>query len=278
MSWTVGIIDWLVGDGGDESLDMRPTAEGREAARTPSRQYAACRQALDFSRNTLTAEEYNHIAAVNVRMMQQDVEHLEHLRNRQDKMERQQTRGSTGFDVHDWLASILAPCPPPCTVHNDAECPSELEVDVRTPASVMLDGSSAAALAAAAPKLSPEEYAHILDVQRRLAELELEDQLLQAVKQRPRKVPKYRDTQPNRPNQALDYLPSNAKSTKSESNMIPTTLKDIGIHGVHGVKDTPVTFPNALTDNYASPNDVDSHVPVTPPGSSYDDLFGFRRK
>lgn len=192
MSFVVSLFDWL----NEESEDEDGGGAGAAVAAAPKARYEASSKALDAVAVTLSAEEYNHIAAINVKTMEADTAHLEVLRQTQDRLDRAQiplpADSDPGYEIHTWLATVLAPCPELMVVP-----PKLLSVaPVFEPAPVMLDGTTAAALASAQSQLSEEEYNHILNVQRQLAELELEAEMQTARKLMPRKMPKHRSMQP----------------------------------------------------------------------------------
>lgn len=246
--------------------------EPPEDLHLPRKEYDTRQKALDSERNDLSPDEYNHIAAMNVRMNTEEQKHIEHIRNHYAKEDGPFADGSSsGNGALGWLSTVLAPCPvlPVQQPSQDAEQTSPICVE---PDLVMLDGTSAAALASVKSVLSPEEYDHILSVQCRLAELEIEEQKSQALRLAPKKLPQY-----------LSEQPQSRINPSTTSPLVPTAVSTNDTQGSpllpedSALSDLPVCIKDDEVESSNQTETTDTTAKEIVDDTSYLSVFSFKR-
>jgi len=279
-------MDWLeafvyrVASGGALQPESSTESHGRPRTRILDEARQQCQ---------LTDHEYNHLARVLVQSS--SIEHEEKQRARARAERREEARAdqlNSGVDdgpiesfntflAYLFCAPPLNASPPPSAAATSADLAAVAAA--AEPELVFLDGTAAAALERAKEGLSEGEYAHVLQTQRRLAELSEEAERDRAMKLQPKRLPQFASAQP---------LPSSpAVTAVATTGALPfprvmPTATAVAAPAAHTAAESGV----AESDTVPAPRRIDSAMDsaameacrprLLEDGSKpYADLFGF---
>eukprot|EP00041_Stephanoeca_diplocostata_P003313 m.33448 g.33448 ORF g.33448 m.33448 type:complete len:282 (-) comp14235_c0_seq1:2461-3306(-) len=274
MAWS--LIAWFSG------IHPDPLPEDTK----PDPIYPCTTSVLDANRDKLTDAEYDHIARVQVRLAEFEKNEEKRFRERIET-ENSKRKHEVEFGFHDWLGSFL--CTLPFQDESRESC-SKQECDSHggdpEPALVMLDGSAASALARSKDKLTSDEYNHILQVQARIAEIDLEEECKRASRLRPRKLQDFADCQPKNLKKSRQESPEAVSVRQdSEMNLVqPTEAESVHIQAAANVVridyQQPLATPMGvdMSNNRRDLSTIQREATSTPDPTvlaPYAELFGF---